>query len=222
MLFGDDKIFGEAGADILYGGLGDDKIDGGDDDDMLSGGAGEDIIYGKAGDDTLMSGSGWDTLFGGDGCDTIVSLDGGDVIWLGDCDGSADQKVSIYGTGDNPENFTVVMDYWLTPQWNEICIHESMNQVEPSTGSCDTNGNGYNSGFCLTAGQIADPSILAGSLSGGSGSYRGSGCKNDGGPLWISIPILDDPVVANSSQSIGGNFSLGGNPYPMSVWARFF
>ena len=81
----------------------------------ISSHSGEDIIYGNEGNDFLMSGSGWDTLFGGDGCYTIVSMDGGDVIWLGDCDGSVDQKVSIFGTGDNPENFTVVMDYWLTP-----------------------------------------------------------------------------------------------------------
>ena len=68
----------------------------------------------------MTSGAGWDTIFGGDGCDTITSIDGGDVIWLGDCDGSSsgDQKLSIYGTGDNPENFTVVMDFWLVSYWN--------------------------------------------------------------------------------------------------------
>ena len=36
------------------------------------------------------------------------------------------------------------------------------------------------------------------------GHVRGSGCKNDGGPLWISIPMVDDPVVAGDGD---------GNPY---------
>ena len=114
------------------------------------------------------------------------------------------------------------MDYWLTPQWNEICIHESMNQAEPSTGTCDTTGDGYNNGHCLTADQLADASLAAGALNGGNGSVRGAGCKNDGGPLWISIPILDDPVVAGGSQTSGTASTTGGNPYPMSIWARFF
>ena len=50
-------------------------------------------------------------------------------------------------------------------------------------------------------------------VNGGAGAVRGAGCKHDGGPLWISIPLLDDPVVANQG---------GGNPYSMTVWARFF
>ena len=41
---------------------------------------------------------------------------------------------------------------------------------------------------------------------------RGSGCKHDGGPLWVSIPIVDDPVVA----------AAGTGTYPQHVWARFF
>ena len=61
----------------------------------------------------IDGGSGWDTIFGGDGCDTITTRDGGDVVWLGECDGGTDQKLNIRGTGDNPENFVVVMDFWL-------------------------------------------------------------------------------------------------------------
>ena len=95
---------------------------------MLYGGAGEDIMYGGAGADTIDSGYGWDTIFGGDGCDSIIARDGGDVVWLGGCDEGTtvgDQKVSIYGTGDDPENFTVIMDFWLesAKPWNQICVH---------------------------------------------------------------------------------------------------
>ena len=91
--------------------------------DVLLGGPGEDIIYGGDDADTIVSGHGWDTIFGGNGCDTIDTEDGGDVVWLGDCEeGTAvgDQTVIIRGTGDNPENFTVVMDFWLesAKPWN--------------------------------------------------------------------------------------------------------
>ena len=93
----------------------------GDEDvDFLYGGAGEDIIYGGDGIDFIDSGYGWDTIFGGDGCDIIGTIDGGDVVWLGDCDGSGNQKVIINGTGEDPENFTVIMDFWLESAnpWN--------------------------------------------------------------------------------------------------------
>ena len=68
--------------------------------------------------------------------------------------------------------------------------------MEPSTGQCDQNDPLYNGGTCLTAIDIADPSIAASNLNGGTGAVRGAGCKHDGGPLWVSIPLLDDPVVA--------------------------
>ena len=51
-----------------------------------------------------------------------------------------DQSVSIYGTGDNPENFTVVMDFWLesAKPWNAICLFVDDNQDNPSAGMCST------------------------------------------------------------------------------------
>ena len=52
--------------------------------------------------------------------------------------------------------------------------------------------------FCISAAQLADPELLVNdsNFTGGAGALRGSGCKHDGGPLWVSIPIVDDPVVA--------------------------
>ena len=62
------------------------------------------------------------------------------------------------------------------------------------------------------------------SLDGGNGSIRGAGCKHDGGPLWVSIPLLDDPVVANNvgdfNEEVYG-YEEGG-AYSQSLWARFF
>ena len=69
-----------------------------------------------------------------------------------------------------------------------------------------------NDGFCIGAAQLADPDLLADDIAGGEGSLRGSGCKHDGGPLWVSIPLVDDPVVA----------AAGTGTYPQHIWARFF
>ena len=196
-MFGNDKLYGGPGIDVIYATLGDDLIHGDEDGDFLYGGAGEDIIYGGSGDDSIFSGSGWDTLFGGDGCDEITASGGGDIVWLGDCEGTTlgDQKVNIDGTGDDPENFTVIMDFWLesAKPWNQICIDIDVQQANPSAGACT---NTDNQEFCLSAAQLADPDLLADDIDGGEGSLRGSGCKHDGGPLWVSIPIVDDPIVA--------------------------
>ena len=132
VLFGDDKMYGGAGMDTMYASFGDDFMKGGADADTMYGGAGEDTIYGEAGDDLINAGYGWDTIFGGDGCDVITVIDGGDVVWLGDCDGVGDgisgqttNTLNIEGTGDNPENFVVVMDFWLesAKPYNEICLN---------------------------------------------------------------------------------------------------
>ena len=67
--------------------------------------------------------------------------------------------------------------------------------------------------ICFTAAELADPALTAQVTDIDTlGAVRGSGCKHDGGPLWVSIPIVDDPVVA-------GN---GTGTYPQSLWARFF
>ena len=210
--FGDDKIYGGAGDDMMWGHFGDDFMKGGTGDDEIEGGVGEDIIYGEEGDDTITAGFGWDTIFGGDGCDTIEVIDGGDVVWLGDCDGSSTQKLNIEGTGDDPENFVVVMDFWLesAKPFNEICLHVSENQDNPSAPRCNIgNSNNFglldrqiNDGICVDATEIADPEQLYNEIDNRaleSGEWRGAGCKHDGGPLWISIPIVDDPVVAQET-----------------------
>ena len=45
------------------------------------------------------------------------------------------------------------------------------------------------------------------------GNVQGPGCKHDGGPLWISIALEDDPVVAKAG---------GTGTYAHTVWARFY
>ena len=45
------------------------------------------------------------------------------------------------------------------------------------------------------------------------GQVQGPGCKHDGGALWVSIPLEDDPVVAAAG---------GGATYAHTIWARFY
>lgn len=62
--------------------------------------------------------------------------------------------------------------------------------------------------ICVDANMLADPSLLerADGTMLGDGEYRGPGCKHDGGPLWISIPLVDDPVVADKPEFLPSSF----------------
>lgn len=152
---GNDIIYGGNGGDTISAGSGDDIIHGDEGEDFIVAGAGDDVIYGGGDNDSIDAGYGWDTIFGGDGCDTIGTLSGGDVIWLGDCDGSSMQKVTINGTGEDPENFTVIMDFWLesAKPWNLICVNDDQQQDNPSAGMCRTDF----APICFNAAELADP-----------------------------------------------------------------
>ena len=210
---GKDKIYGGLGDDLIYGGHLDDKIHGGEGDDHLYGEGGEDIIYGDEGMDLIKAGYGWDTVFGGPGCDEIHVYDGGDVVWLGGCEDDMEQKVYIYGTGRDPENWTVIMDFWLegAKPWNRICPRESKHQQKPAAALC---GAIDNSDLCFSAHDLFTPgTVVNNAIPANDGQTQGPGCKHDGGPLWVSIPLEDDPVVALAG---------GGATYAHTVWARFY
>ncbi len=69
---GDDKLSGNAAANILSGNLGNDTLHGFNGADLLIGGAGDDSLVGGYGNDTLNGGGGADVLDGGVGNDTVV------------------------------------------------------------------------------------------------------------------------------------------------------
>lgn len=136
--YGKDKLYGGDGIDKIYGGALQDKIHGGEGADMLYGDAGDDTIWGDEGEDIIVAGTGWDTVFGGAGCDLIYTYDGGDVVWLGACEEETAQKVYIYGTGTDPENYTVIMDFWLegARPYNSLCVGADPQQAAPTAAPC--------------------------------------------------------------------------------------
>jgi len=213
---GDDTLYGGAGADKVYGGAGHDYLRGEEGEDDLYGGAGEDTLWGGDGDDHLHTGSGWDTVFGGDGCDYIYSRDGGDVLWGGDCDPNADdathddQLFWVIGTGADPENYTVIMDFWHESAMphNRLCMAPDVRQGIPGSGDCSIAAA---TDVCLTAVDIMSGRDPVGDA---PARTRHSGCKNDGGPLWVTVELVDAPTgVTNAS---------GGGDAPRTVWGRIF
>ena len=114
------------------------------------------------------------------------------MIWGGEClyndDTAHDyQYFYIYGTGPDPENFTVIMDFWREDAFaqNFICLYPDERQDMPGAGVCDLNDN---RGTCLGAADLVGGRDPDGEVE----RTRGAGCSNDGGPLWISIQLQDN------------------------------
>jgi Ca2+-binding RTX toxin-like protein len=83
-LGGNDKIQGNEGADQLYGEAGNDVVQGGTGSDQLYGGDGDDIMAGGVDDDYLVGGTGNDKLYGDVGDDILVGGPGGDYFDCGE------------------------------------------------------------------------------------------------------------------------------------------
>jgi Ca2+-binding RTX toxin-like protein len=97
---GDDLLAGNAGNDVIKGGLGTDGIWGGSGNDTLSGGAGNDIVMGADGNDKVDGGAGDDMVGGFSGNDTVAGGAGADQVYGGDGDDvltGAAGKDTIFG-----------------------------------------------------------------------------------------------------------------------------
>ena len=216
VLSGDDTLHGGEGVDKIYGGAGQDYLYGDEGEDTLYGGGGEDTLWGGEADDHIHTGTGWDTVFGGEGCDYIYSRDGGDVIWGGDCDPSdpdashTDQLFWVMGTGADPSNYTVIMDFWheTAMPHNQLCLAPDPQQGIPGSGNCTIE---LATDVCLTA-----VDLMSGRDPVGDSPQRtrNSGCKNDGGPLWVTVELADEETDITNAA--------GGGDAPRTVWGRIY
>ncbi|WP_027134941.1 M10 family metallopeptidase C-terminal domain-containing protein [Geminicoccus roseus] len=93
---GDDRIIGNAAANVLAGRAGDDVIVGGDGNDRLDGGSGDDLLLGQNGDDRILGLGGSDHLQGGNGADQINGGTLDDIL-----DGGAGADDLFGGDGDD-------------------------------------------------------------------------------------------------------------------------
>jgi len=89
----------------------------------------------------------------------------------------------VKGTGLDPENYTVIMDFWdtETTSFNMLCLEPDIGQGPPTSGECSINPNTTDN--CLSFINIMSGSHPSGATSG----VMGAGCKNDGGPLWVTV-----------------------------------
>ena len=88
----DDRITGQAGANLIFGGGG---------DDTMSGAGGEDALFGDEGRDSISGGADADVLEGGDGADTLDGEAGDDII-----DGGTGNDSITGGAGSDLFTFT--------------------------------------------------------------------------------------------------------------------
>jgi Ca2+-binding RTX toxin-like protein len=116
-----DRIIGNALANIVRGGNGNDHLSGGNGNDSLYGEAHNDYLEGEAGNDTLDGGAGNDTLIGGVGDDTYFVDSTGDVISEATSAGIDTVNSSIsYNLGANLERLTLTGNSALNGTGNTL------------------------------------------------------------------------------------------------------
>ena len=98
--------------------------------------------------------------------------------------------------------------------YNLLCLYPDARQGTPGSGQCNNlNNNTARNDNCLTAVDIQsarDPKKFGLEPA----RTRGGGCKNDGGPLWITVELVEeeDGVVGPS----------GGFVVPRTIYGRIF
>jgi RTX calcium-binding nonapeptide repeat (4 copies) len=120
---GSDIIIGLLGADTLRGGNGDDKIQGNEDLDRLYGENGSDLLQGGAATDQLYGGEGDDILAGGMGDDYLIGENGNDKLY-----GGVEDDILQGGLG---------ADYFDCGDGIDIVIDFDLEQSDDNAGNCE-------------------------------------------------------------------------------------
>jgi Ca2+-binding RTX toxin-like protein len=123
-----DKITGNAGANLILGYGGDDKLTGDLGNDELSGGEGSDTLSGNDGDDTLIGGEGYDYLSGGGDNDNLNGGEGADYLdgeWGSDTLNGGEGNDSLFGgsgSGNDTLNGGEGSDYLYGGSGDDLLI----------------------------------------------------------------------------------------------------
>ncbi len=107
---GSDFMTGTNVVDRIFADAGNDVVQAGDGNDVLNGEAGNDSLEGEAGDDVLVGGAGDDQLLGGDGNDIYRFTLGDGLDSLFDAGSSTDMDTVIFGTGIASDALTLAVD----------------------------------------------------------------------------------------------------------------
>lgn len=145
---GNDKIYAGDGRNAVYGGKGSDFLLGGWENDRLFGDAGNDTIYGWGDDDTIHGGSGNDTIYGGSGNDRIETGKGNDTIYFEGTEHGIDVVSSEGGTTIFKfADETYIDEDGKSQVWSEGA---TVSDMYFSLGKNEENANKYDFGIAYT------------------------------------------------------------------------
>lgn len=157
---GIDSLIGLDGNDTLRGGAGDDNLYGGGGNDVLEGGADSDALFGDATGISTPDGTGNDTLIGGLGEDRLLGGRGRDILTGGDGtgpDGSFDEFL-----------FSSKFDSGVTAATRDVITDFEGGGIPASGDVIDFNGFDAND-------LIAGVQSFSPTASGGYGAFTGAG-----------------------------------------------
>ena len=141
---GNDKIYAGYGRNAVYGGKGNDIIIGGWDNDRLFGDAGNDTIYGGGDTDTIHGGDGNDIIYGGSGNDRIETGKGSDTIYFEGTEHGLDEVSSEGGA----TTFRFIDEKYGDEVWSKGA---KISDMYFSLGKNEENADKYDLGIAYTS-----------------------------------------------------------------------
>ncbi|MDD2893964.1 MAG: VCBS domain-containing protein, partial [Halothiobacillaceae bacterium] len=197
---GDDKLYGEAGANYL---------EGGDGNDLLNTGAGS-ILIGGAGDDDLSAGGGNNTLDGGAGNNTLFADGGGNTLYAG----AGNDELAAHGGGntlDGGDGTNLLVTNGLGG--NTLIAGSGDDTLSSEGGNNYLDGGEGNNILVATEG---GNTLIAGSGDDTLSAYGGNNTLDggEGTNLLVTNGLGGNTLIAGSGDdtlsSEGGNNTLDG------------